>query len=101
MYHEGKGVPQDSAEAVRWYRKAAEQGGALRQAGQFALGYMYLIGEGVPQDPVLTHKWFNLAAAAGGKSDFGTGASFLRDLVAKHLTAAQLAEAQRLAREWR
>jgi uncharacterized protein len=32
MYYDGKGVPQDYAEAARWYRKAAEQGDALAQS---------------------------------------------------------------------
>ena len=31
MYHEGQGVPQDYAEAVRWFRKAAEQSKARAQ----------------------------------------------------------------------
>ena len=30
MYGEGRGVPQDYAEAARWYRRAAEQGDARR-----------------------------------------------------------------------
>jgi TPR repeat protein len=29
LYHDGQGVPRDDAEAVKWYRKAAEQGNAL------------------------------------------------------------------------
>ena len=37
-YDQGDGVPEDDAEAVRWYRKAAEQGHAL---AQFGLGTMY------------------------------------------------------------
>src|SRR5205807_420797 len=36
MYREGRGVPRDDAEAVRWYRKAAEQGDAM---AQHALGF--------------------------------------------------------------
>ncbi len=47
MYLEGRGVPQDDAEAVRWHRQAAEQG--LAEA-QFSLGGMYLDGRGVPED---------------------------------------------------
>ena len=47
MYATGEGVPQDEAEAVRWYRLAAEQGIATAQTN---LGPMYDIGEGVPQD---------------------------------------------------
>ena len=38
MYAKGQGVPQDYAEAVKWYRKAAEQGERLRPVN---LGFMY------------------------------------------------------------
>ena len=40
----GNGVPKDDAEAVRWYRLAAEQGNA---EAQFELGYMYDQGDGL------------------------------------------------------
>ena len=60
MYREGPGLPQDYAEAVKWYRKAADQGYAYAQNN---LGLMYRDGRGVPQDYVQAHKWLNLAAA--------------------------------------
>ncbi len=47
MYGKGQGVPQDDAKAVKWYRKAAEQGYAGAQSN---LGVMYGKGQGVPQD---------------------------------------------------
>ena len=56
---------------------------------------MYSSGEGVPQDYTLAHMWFNLAGASGLEEAHGT-----RDTVAKLMTPAQIAEAQRLAREW-
>jgi TPR repeat protein len=92
MYDIGQGVPLDNAKAVRWFRKAAEQGDA---PSQFRLGNMYDVGHGVPQDYVEAHKWYSLAAAAGEPS-----ATFFRDDTAKSMTPAQIAEAQRLAREW-
>ena len=46
MYAKGQGVPQDYAEAVKWYRLAAEQGFAMAQDN---LGLMYKNGQGVPQ----------------------------------------------------
>jgi TPR repeat protein len=52
MYLEGKSVPQNYLEAVKWYRKAAEQGYAFAQK---TLAFMYLKGHGVPQDVVLAH----------------------------------------------
>ena len=44
MYEAGRGVPQDDAEAVRWWRLAAEQGYAYAQTN---LGGMYGAGRGV------------------------------------------------------
>ena len=107
IYAEGKGVPEDYAEAVKWYRKAAEQGDAgavkwFRKAAeqgyagaQYNLGTMYGNGEGVPKDSVLAYMWLNLAAAQGLK-DAQKG----RGLVAEEMTPDQIAEAQRMAREW-
>ena len=62
MYDNGEGVPQDNAEAVKWYRLAAEQGDA---DAQFNLGRMYDNGEGVPQDYAEAVKWYRLAAEQG------------------------------------
>ncbi len=45
MYDEGLGVTQDYAEAMKWYRKAAEQGHA---GAQHNLGFMYTEGQGIP-----------------------------------------------------
>jgi uncharacterized protein len=93
MYDEGKGVPQDYEEAVKWYRLAAEQG---FPQGQDNLGQMYFEGHGVPKNYVEAHKWFNLAASQS--APFGIHD---RDLVASKMTPEQIAEAQRLAREWK
>ena len=61
-YNSGRGVPQDDAEAVRWYRMAADQGHATAQAN---LGVMYADGQGVPQDYVEAVRWYRLAADQG------------------------------------
>ena len=99
MYNQGLGVPQDYAQAVEWYRKAAEQGDA---AAQFLLGYMYKDGLGVPQDYVEAHKWLILAAARmPAEDERRANIVRLRDAVASLVTPAQMAEAQRLAREWK
>ena len=94
LYSDGWSVPQDYAEALKWYHLAAAQG---EDAAQFQLGYMYYKGLGVPQDYVQAHKWLNLAAAA---SPLGYAAE-MRDYVAARMTPAQIAEAQKLAREWK
>ena len=89
-------MPQDAAEAVRWYRLAADQGHA---SAQYNLGLMYGDGQGVPQDNVEAHMWFNLAASrsSGADRERSVGA---RDRVAELMTPADLSEAQRRAREW-
>ena len=92
MYSRGRGVPQDDAQAVRWYRRAAEQGDAQ---GQHNLGRMYADGQGVRKDIVAAYMWFNLAAASGYQD-----AAELRTSLARSMTKAQLAEAQRRTREW-
>ena len=59
MYVKGQGVPQDYAEAVKWFRKAADQGDADAQNN---LGQMYITGQGVPKDDGEAIKWFRKAA---------------------------------------
>jgi len=100
MYLSGQGVPQDYAEAVKWYRKAADQGFA---PAQYNLGLMYDNGQGVPQDYVQAHKWLNLAVSRYPASDKENRdrAVRVRDRTAAKMTPAQIAEAQRLAREWK
>jgi TPR repeat protein len=87
-------VQQDQMKAAAdWMKRAAEQGNAQAQD---AIGRMYFGGVGVPKDYVEAHKWLSLAAAQGYKDT----AQF-RDLIASAMTPAQIAEAQRLAREWK
>ena len=62
MYAEGQGVPQDYAEAVKWFRLAADQGNAT---AQYNLGLMYDKGQGVPQNYAEAVKWYRLAADQG------------------------------------
>ena len=58
-YAQGKGIAQNSKEAVKWFRKAAEQGHAL---AQYNLGDCYYQGRGVAQDSKEAVKWFRKAA---------------------------------------
>ena len=92
IYYDGEGVPQDIAEAVKWWRMAVEQG---EVDAQYNLGHLYREGQGVPQDYVSAHIWYNLAAALG--HEFARNSC---DLLAKRMTPDQIAEAQRMAREW-
>ena len=97
MYREGQGVPQDYEEALRWYKLAAEQGYAVAQGN---LGSSYSKGEGVTQDYVLAHMWYNLATSQLSGEDRETAVRN-RDIIAEKMTSEQLAEARRLAREWK
>ncbi len=103
MYLEGKGVPQDWMKASVLFRNAAEKGDA---AAQFKLGKLYANGQGISKDIVLAHKWVNLAASQLSEKILWQRqilgpAQKVRDLLAKKMTPAQIAEAQRLAREWK
>ena len=62
MYSAGQDVPQDYAEAAKWYHLAAEQGDGF---AQLSLGDMYKLGRGVPQDYPEAAKWYRLAAEQG------------------------------------
>lgn len=158
LYLRGWGVDKDAAKAVRWLRKAAEQGRTSSQSelgmwlwqGRFvsqeskieknpaeaivwfhraaakgnaeailSLGAMYMEGEGVRQNFVEAYKWFAIAAAfpekaesdflepwSGGILETKTSsipemASKARDKLALHMSAVQIAEAQRLVREFK
>ena len=98
MYYRGEGVPQNYIEAVKWFRAAAEQGFV---SAQHDLGVMYLNGQGVTQDYVLAHMWFNLAASHTSKNEDRESVVKDRDSVASKMTPEQIAEAQKLAREWK
>jgi len=129
LYANGQGVTKDDAKARQWYEKAAVQGHVEAQANlgvllmyarggqqdykmavyylrlsanqgndlaQRRLGQMYERGDGVQQDYVKAYMWYSLGAAKGGEA----GAR-LRDALAKKMDPDQIAEAQKLAREWK
>jgi uncharacterized protein len=62
---------------------------------------MYKSGDGIPQDYVQAHKWLNLTAATPTDKPTRDKAVKARDRVAAQMTPAQIAEAQKLAREWK
>ena len=90
MHAAGEGVLKDEAEAVRWYRLAADQGLA---SAQLNLGVMYATGKGVLKDSVLAHMWSNIAGANGNAS-----ARKLRDSLERDMTRAEVSRATELAR---
>jgi hypothetical protein len=93
MYAIGDGVTENDAEAVKWYRLAADQG---RSDGQYILGVMYANGEGVPESKVDAYFWFNLAAAQGN-----TTAIDGKNIIEREITREQIAEAQRRSAAWK
>jgi uncharacterized protein len=90
-------VPQNYTRARQWYEKAAAQGHA---SAQINLGVMYADGRSVPQDYVRAYMWWSLAAAHS-MGDEQKLATDNREAVASRMTPAQIAEAQRLASEWK
>jgi uncharacterized protein len=97
MYFYGPpGVPTNFKEAFRLLHPFADQGNAY---AQHFVALMYSEGKGVPLDYVLAYMWFNLAAA--GSEDGWEFDAKQRDDVAAKMTPDQIAEAQRMAREWK
>src|SRR3984885_15894469 len=96
-YEAGRsGLKKDYAEAASWYRKSADQGNVYAQA---SLGILYHSGKGLPHDDVQAEMWFTISADHAPANDRDTIVE-MRDSVAAHLTAQQLAEARRLAQQW-
>ena len=100
MYADGLGTAQDYLEARKWYRKAADRGDPL---AQYNLGVMAASGQGAAPDNVEAHLWFDLAASHTPAPDAVARAKALagRDVVSARMTPAQIAEAQKLARDWK
>ena len=87
----------DYATAPRELQPLAEQGVA---EAQYYLGLMYDLGRGVPRDRVQAHLWLSLAAEGLIDAYSKIAHRFIK-IVAAEMTPAQIAEAQRLAREWK
>ena len=83
-------------EAAQW---AADRGSAF---GQYILAQMYARGDVrlAPKSAIYAYKWFNLACARS-EGALQRQVSRARDRVEAKLTPEQLAEAQRLASEWK
>jgi hypothetical protein len=82
----------DYAIAVRRLEPLAERGDG---AAQYKLGFMYQRGQGVTQDLVVARMWYDISAR-----QHTPAAAEARDYMATFMTPEQIAEAQKLAREW-
>ena len=78
--------------ALELARPLAERGGAYAQS---LLGSMYLAGKGVPQSDLQAFVWASLAANSGDPHLIK-----IRDRIGLRLTPEELAEAQKLVKEW-
>jgi len=91
-----------SANVSRETRYEGTLGAWLAEAGRgeagacFDLGVAFSTGSnGAPCDLIEAHKWFNLAAARGHEE-----AAYCRADISDEMTAREIAEAQRRARQW-
>ena len=101
MYWSGEGVPRDHKEAARLYLLAANQGYARAQNN---IGFMLGFGEGIPpQDDIEAYKWLSLAISEYTAKNQDRLDQTREDLatLAKRMSPAQIAEAQRRAKLWK
>jgi TPR repeat protein len=128
MYQRGIGIPQDPAEALKWYRKAADDGYTF---AQYNLGSMYQKGICIQQDTPEALKWYRMAAEQGVmEAQYNLGIMYFsgdgipkdviqayawidvsvmggderaknsRDLIESEMSPEQIEEAQKLAKEY-
>jgi hypothetical protein len=91
MHYKGNGVPQNYSEAMKWYKKAADQG---YTEAQYNLGVMYYFGKGVPQNYAKAYSYWSVAAALNDQS------SKKNLLILKpKMTSTQIAKGQALAEQ--
>ncbi len=92
IHDEGRGVPPDDKEAVKWYLRAAAKKHALAMNN---MGAKYMDGRGVPKDRVTGYMWFILAYQGGYRP-----AKRALDDFKNWMTPEQIAEAKRMAKTW-
>ena len=62
LYQQGRGVPVDLSEAMKWYRQAAANGS---DSAMYNVGVLYENGLGVTKDREQALLWYRGAARAG------------------------------------
>ena len=103
-YETGAGVAQDFERAAQWVHRAAE---GRQPVAQVLLAQWHEIGRGVERSPVRAYAWANVASVAAtriGNRDaagkLSQAAVAVRTRVSATMSAEDLAEAQRLSRDW-
>jgi TPR repeat protein len=101
MYFNGQGVPEDDAEASRWFEAAAKKGSA---DALYSLCQGRAVGGvNVQRDSVAAYVWCDLAVAAyktSGRPEAAGNAAAMRDLMVGKLTADQATEAKAQVERW-
>jgi uncharacterized protein len=92
MHEWGNGVPQDNANALKWYKRSAERS---HKDAQNNLGALYSKGEGAEEDFVEALKWFIISSENGSEG----GQKNIR-IVEKRMNYEQISQAQKLANDW-
>ncbi len=99
----GEGVPKNDAKSLEWTQKAAAQYEVLamfRLISMYGHLYSFSNGQGVPKDYVLAYAWANVLA--GQSSYAGSNALKVSNFAfVKNMSAAEIAEAQRLSSAWK
>ena len=94
--HASDSLPPIPADNLQYIRSSAAQGNAV---SQFELGGLYASGDGVPKDIVRAYMWYDLAVAHSTSDGRKDARISVRDYVARRMTPAQIAEAQRLSQQ--
>ena len=101
LYSQGSSVPKDERKALSWFSKAATQGNV---SAQVFLGAIYANGTlGVTKDAITAYVWWSAAAVSATVAKDAELAALVtkqRDTFATTMTAAQIAEANKLAKQW-
>ncbi len=93
MYESGLGTPKNYSMAAKWYHRASIQGYWI---AQLSLADLYATGLGVRKNHVKAYFWYNIVAARGVLEAINK-----RDQLEQYMTANQIAEAQRLSKDFK
>jgi hypothetical protein len=94
-YQTGEGAPQSSREGLAWFHKAAIAGDP---PAQLLLGVQYMTGRVLAKNIERGYAWVAISAASAQPPPH---ARQVRHLIATHMTAAQLTQANRWVSAWR
>jgi len=97
-HHYGYGVPKDQAEAIKWFRLAASHGDVQ---SRYYLGIMHQKGEGVAKDLVAAHMWLSLYSRNAPNHRDQAYTKEIIDGIERKLNEEQIAQAKKIAKEWK